>query len=85
MQNKFCEVIPWTVFFTLATFLLFFSTMFLNVSLFVEAEIISKWYALIFGTLVCVAILLFAKNQVIVLDRLSFTLFIFLAYILAEG
>ena len=59
--------------------------MFLNIDVFVEGEIVSKWYTLISGALGCLLILVFQNNQKFSVDLFSFVLLLFIGYILLRG
>lgn len=74
-----------TIVTTMIITLLLYGTMFLNIDVFVEDKIISKWYALILGALGCLLILIFQKKQKISVDLFSFVLLIFIGYILLQG
>lgn len=65
--------------------LLLYGTMFLNIDVFVEDKIISKWYALITGVLGCLLILIFQNNRKLSVDLFSFVLLLFVGYILLRG
>lgn len=52
--------------------LLLYGTMFLNIDVFVEDKIISKWYALITGALGCLLNLIFQNNRKLSVDLILF-------------
>jgi len=60
---------------------LFFSTMFLNIELFVESSIISKHYAFVTGTILCLIVWIPLSKKSFYLDRLVFALGFFIGYI----
>lgn len=65
--------------------LLLYETMFLNIDVFVEDKIISKWYALIAGALCCLLALIFQNNRKLSVDLFSSVLLLFIGYILLRG
>lgn len=64
---------------------LFASAMFLNTGVFVEDAIISKWYALIAGAIICAIVMLFYKGRCFETDAISLALFLFVGYVLIRG
>lgn len=66
--------------------LLLICTMFLSFHIFVEAEILSKWYAFIGGGLLCYLISLLAtQNRQINIDQITILIIIFIGYLLIRA
>lgn len=59
--------------------------MFLNVNIFVEANIVSKWYALIAGAIACAMLMLFCKGWNFRMDKLSLLVSVLIGYMIARG
>lgn len=74
-----------TIVATVIIALLLYGTMFLNIDVFVEDKIISKWYTLITGALGCLLTLIFQNNRKLSVDLFSFLLLLFIGYILLRG